>query len=279
LQSCARIEAVMRCVVESVGLLGPGLTSWVAGESILAGRQPYLNSPPQIPRLELLPPTERRLTGATVKYALAVGADALARSSRPARDIPTVFAASGGDGEVLHEICSTLATSERQVSPTRFHNSVHNAPAGYFSIAMGARVASTSLCAYDWTFAAALLEASVQVATLYESVLLIVGDVAYPEPLRTARLVQNSFACALLLGREGEPGLCKLEVGLEPGARPDSVVADPQLEKLRVDNPAARALPLLAAIARGQSIRLAFDYLQDSTLSVGVTALSGHGHQ
>jgi hypothetical protein len=97
--------------------------------------------------------------------------------------------------------------------------------------------------------------------------------------LRTARPVQNSFACALLLGRAGGPGLCNLEVRLEPGARADSVVADPQLEKLRVDNPAARALPLLTAIARRQSIRLAFDYLQDSTLSVGVTALAGHGHQ
>ena len=39
------------------------------------------------------------------------------------------------NGQVIHEICEALATDEREVSPTRFHNSVHNASAGYWGIA------------------------------------------------------------------------------------------------------------------------------------------------
>ena len=35
------------------------------------------------------------------------------------------------DCDNVHAICESLATPERQVSPTRFHNSVHNAAAGW----------------------------------------------------------------------------------------------------------------------------------------------------
>jgi hypothetical protein len=223
-----------------------------------------------MPKLDLLPATERRRTSTTVKYALTAGADALAGTSRAARDIATVFAASSGDGEVLHEICATLASSERQVSPMKFHNSVHNAAAGYWSIATGAQIASSSVCAYDWSFAAGLLEAVAQVHSGDEAVLLVVSDVAYPKPLREVRPINESFACALLLSRHSEVNLCTLDVHFEPGTRATSTMDHASLEALRQDNPSARALPLLAAIARHEWGHLTFDYLRDATLFVEV---------
>ena len=48
------------------------------------------------------------------------------------------------------------------VSPTRFHNSVHNAAAGYWTIGAGAMQPATAISAFDASFAQGLLEAMVQ---------------------------------------------------------------------------------------------------------------------
>jgi hypothetical protein len=45
---------------------------------------------------------------------------------------------------------------------------------------------------------------------------------------------------------------------------------DPRLETLRASNPAARSLPLLAALAGGESGEVVLPYLEDSHLSVRV---------
>ena len=61
-----------------------------------------------------------------------------------APDAAVVFASGDADGENLHHILESLATPEHEVSPTRFHNSVHNAAAGYWNIATGARTPAHS---------------------------------------------------------------------------------------------------------------------------------------
>ena len=99
-----------------------------------------------------LPSAERRRTGPVVRAALAAAHEAVAQSGRDAATLAAVFASSGGDGGNFHAICETLASDDPQLSPTRFHNSVHNAPAGYWSIATRAMAASNVLCAYDGSF-------------------------------------------------------------------------------------------------------------------------------
>jgi hypothetical protein len=163
-----------------------------------------------------------------------------------------VFAASGGDGETVHETLTVLAGAKREVSPTRFHNSVHNAPSGYWSVATGSRAPSTSLCAFDDSFAAGLLEAAVQATVQDCKITLIAYDVSYPEPLHAARPIVAAFATALVLAphRTGR-AIAALSVGLTQAGSTASSLLDPELERLRLGNPAARALPLLAALARG----------------------------
>jgi hypothetical protein len=51
-----------------------------------------------------------------------------------AAETASVFTSSGGDGDVIHHICETLTQPGREVLLTRFHNSVHNAPAGYYQL-------------------------------------------------------------------------------------------------------------------------------------------------
>ena len=76
-------------------------------------------------------------------------------------DVPSlasVFASANGDGVVIDAILRMLASTPHAVSPTQFHNSVHNAPSGYWGIAMRATPASTSLCGYDGSLACGLIE-------------------------------------------------------------------------------------------------------------------------
>jgi hypothetical protein len=198
----------------------------------------------------------------TVKLALVLGEEALKAAHREPG--PTVFASSGGDGDTIHQILSVLASADRAVSPTRFHNSVHNAPAGYWSIATGSTSASTSLCCHDDSFAAGLLEAGVQASVEGHAVTLIAYDVQYPAPLNDVRPLGAAFGVALVLAPAPTPAaFASIDVVLKPGAADASILASADLEALRQRTPAARSLPLLTALARQVDTVVTIDYLGD----------------
>ena len=243
---------MMRVFVEGIGILAPGLEGWPSTREVLANTRPFEPRPVSAPPVGLLPPAERRRAGLTVRLAMAVGIEALGQAQRAPQEMPMVFATSGGDGETIHEILAVLATKQREVSPTRFHNSVHNAPSGYWALATGSRAPSISLSAYDDSFAAGLLEAAVQVTVHDSPVTLIAYDVPYPPPLHAARPVASIFGMALVLTPHGgERAFASLTVEMAGFSQPATGMLDPELERLRMANPAARALPLLAAMARG----------------------------
>src|SRR3546814_15018794 len=77
---------------------------------------------------------------------------------------------------ILQRSSAALATPERIVSPTDFHNSVHNAAAGYWGIGTGSRAPSTTLAGYDAAFALGLLESGLQVVGDRRAVLPVVFD-------------------------------------------------------------------------------------------------------
>ena len=105
----------------------------------------------------------------------------------------------------------------REVSPTSFHNSVYNAPAGYWSIATHSRLASTSVCAYDVSFAAGLFEAAAYATVEHQPVMLIASDLPFPAPLHAIRPVEESFAAALLMTPTARVGsVMRWEISLEP---------------------------------------------------------------
>jgi hypothetical protein len=266
----AAIRTRVKAYVHSIGLLAPGLSNWMQSMPVLAGEAVYRAGPLDAPHPELLPPAERRRTGLPVKLALAVGQQALESAGVEPTRIRTIFASSGSDGEVLHELCETLAGPQREISPTRFHNSVHNAPAGYWGIATRAIAPSISLACYDATFAAGLIEAAVQLATEADQVLLICCDVPYPEPLAAVRPISAAFACALLLSRSGgDDRVGEVHLSIATGSR-DTALHDPALESLRRGNPAARSLALLAALASGQPRDIALEYVGGQHVRLGV---------
>ncbi|MDE1906628.1 MAG: beta-ketoacyl synthase chain length factor [Rhodospirillales bacterium] len=261
----------MKLFLDAVGLRGPGLDGWEASAPILAGNAPYLPASTAIPPAALLPPNERRRAPQTVKLALAVGAEAFASAGIAPADCAAVFASSGGDGETIHGILATLAGPVRELSPTRFHNSVHNVAAGYWSIATGAKTPATSLCAHDGSLAAGLLEAGAQ-ALAGGIVALVAYDLPYPEPLASARHIGAAFGVTLLLSSVvSTRSLAHLEIELcAPG---NYACVTPELEALRRDIPAARVLPLLEALARREETAVMLEYLEDLALTVRVVPL------
>lgn len=239
----------VKVYIEAIGAIGPGANNWPEWRSILREEVAYQPARTVNPVLNVLPSAERRRVGIGVKIALASGLEALSAAGIDPSSMTTVFCSSGGDGENCHLICEALASSDRMLSPTRFHNSVHNAPSGYWGIASGAMLPSTSLCAYDAGFAVGLLEAAVQCAVERRPVLLVVYDTPYPQPLHGVRPIADQFAISILLTPEATPGsMTAIDVSLEK--TPSTTMQNSDLEIVRAGIPAARALPLMQVMAQ-----------------------------
>jgi len=260
--------------VRAIAAIGPGFDDWPSLLAQLHGTVPALLEDTRIPALTTLPPAERRRVGKVVKLAIATGLQACeAAGADPAR-LASVFTSSGGDGDNCHAICETLASDDRLISPTRFHNSVNNAASGYWGIATGAQAPSTIVSAFDGSFAAGLLEAVVQLhADAIDDILLIAYDVPYPAPLSEARPMIDAMSIALLLSRT--PGIGSARLVLSLVDAPSSPLVDATLEHLRTGIPCARALPLMAAIAHvidGSHRQLCIlEHLAGAQLQVEVT--------
>lgn len=251
--------------IVGVAVWGPGLEGWVASRAVLAGTQPYEPRPSPAPPPTLLAATERRRTGPVVRLALAVASEAAVMSGLPAASLRSVFGSSNGDGVVVGGILHALAESngERVVSPTAFHNSVHNAAAGYWSIATAGRAPATCLGAYDDTWAASLLTAMVDMQAVQAPVLLCCYDHPLPPPLDSARPTTDPFGAGLVLAPPGSAGrLAGLRVRYDPEPAPSTFARAEALRPLVAGNAIARAVPLLEALARGGAAHQVLPYLQ-----------------
>ncbi len=249
----------MNVGIQGIGLLAAGLEGWQAGRAVLAGTEPFAPIAAPDPKATLLPPNERRRSSDSVRWAVHVAQEAIAQSGLDPCEVPTIFASSGGEMGVLDTLCCTLTMSERVISPTLFHQSVHNTAAGYWSIATTCQQSSTALSCYDDSFAAGLLEAITLVCMEQCPVLLVAYDLAVPAPLNEARPITTGFAVALVLAPPSGCSLSGVRLSLDEAHQDEPTgLVDPALERVRQDNPAARSLPLLSAIAAGrpQSIRL-----------------------
>jgi len=264
----------MRCWIGSVAVIGPGLPGWAASEAVLAGGSPWTRTEVTLPPPALLPPTERRRTSPTVRLALAAAAEATAEEADRAA-LETVFASSNGDGVIVGSILDALHDPAGvTVSPTQFHNSVHNAPAGYWHIGVSSTAPSVSLGGYDGSFAAGLLTAVTTVAVRGRAVLLCAYDVPMSSPLAAVRPTGAAFAAAFVLRPEpGSVSGSSLRAALELRYRavpaPEAPPTD-ALDALAVENPAARALPLLRALAARRAAVLHVPLLEDAHLELRV---------
>lgn len=260
-----------RVFVEGVAVLGPAMPDWQHARDILASDRAFEPQPVKLTAPELLPSSERRRAGDAIKLSMAAALAAVRDANADAAQLANVFSSTGGDCENCHSILEVLASDDRQISPTRFHNSVHNAPAGYWSIATKCMAPSTSLCAYDAGFSAGLIEAATQTIASGERCLLVAFDTQYPQPLYAQRPIPHYFALGLVLNATATAA-AQATLDLALCREPVDTMIDTQLEQLRARVPSARALPLLKLLATKSAGRAVIEYLSPHNLAIEVDA-------
>jgi hypothetical protein len=253
------------CHVGGLALLGPGLPGWSASQPVLSGAQPWADAPLTIPPPAMLAPTERRRTSLVVRLALAAAAEAVEASGMAPDALETVFASSNGDGAVVGAILDTLATPGGEVSPTQFHNSVHNAAAGYWGIGAHSTRPSISVGCHRDSFPLGLLHAALRRGP----VLFCAYDAPLPEPLAPLQPTDFPFAMACVLTPAPTAAtVAKLTFRYAAEA---AVPEASCWQALEDGNPAARSLPLLAALARRLPATVVFPLLDGARLDIEVT--------
>lgn len=264
----------MRAGIAGIGLLGPGLDGWEQSAPVLRGDSPYSAGEVNPAPPTFLSSRERRRTSLTVRLALNVAAQAMACCGIPTSELAPVFGTGNGDGQVIHKLLDALAKPDKLVSPTQFHNSVHNAAVGYWSIGASSRKASTCIAAHDFTFAATVIKSMVHVHCEGEPVLTVVYDAPFPEPLNSARpMAPAPFGVAMVLtpvgsgSRIAEIGLVEIGHGGAEVSRPRV----PDLTDLWSGNPAGRSIPMLEALAAKTAAHIVFQYPQDGYLKLALT--------
>ncbi|MBN1378386.1 MAG: beta-ketoacyl synthase chain length factor [Gammaproteobacteria bacterium] len=259
-----------RLFIDAIGVATTGMPNWAVASEILCGHKPYHPEPLEYCKPALLPPNEKRRSTKLVRLAFRVCEEILTKNPAAAQNTLSVFASSGGDYQIIDQICRVLAEKDRALSPTQFHNSVHNSAAGYWSIATQSTLPSTSLSGHDLTFAAGLLEAATMAIEAEQPVLLATYDTELPEPLLKKRNIAFPFAVALLLApKKSEDTIAGITIQ-RCHQLIETKCVNPDIELLRTGNPAARALPLLERIAMRENSTVILSAPGDAALKLEI---------
>lgn len=237
--------------VTGISLWAPRLPGWQVAAPVLRGEAAVPEPQATRPAPTLLAATERRRAPDTVAIALEVAARACESAGVEPREVASVFATTHGDLAINDYMSETLARTPALVSPIRFHNSVLNAAAGYWSIGTGSMQSSTALTAWEDTFGEGLLEAMTQAEASGRPTLLVAYDIEARGPLATVVTSHGVLGVGVVLTPVPGPGTLarvrwRTARGTErtaPLARNLAAVAD---------NAMAACLPFCEAVALRQ---------------------------
>ena len=247
---------LLRIRVEGIGFWAPSLPGWAVARAAFRGEGGPVDPPAKRPSPEILAPAERRRAPDSVAMALEVAAAAVRESGRDPATLPSVFTSAHGDLAVNDYMSSILATEPTLISPTRFHNSVHNASAGYWTIATGCRAASTAVTAFDASFAAGLFEAVTQCIADDQPVLLVAYDVQAVGALASVTHSEGLLAAAFVIAPESASSAQPVfEATLVSGAT-SPVPLRSSAARALAGNAMADVLPFVEALALDASGRL-----------------------
>jgi hypothetical protein len=230
----------------------PTLPGWPLARAALRGEAAPQDPPARRPAPELLPPAERRRAPDSVALALEAASAAVAASGLAPQSLPSVFVSAHGDLAISDHLCSMLASTPTLISPTRFHNSVLNAAAGYWTMGVGCHEASTALTAFEHSFANGLLVAATQCLADDRPVLLVGFDVPAAGALRSVTRSEGLLAVALVLSPEmSGQRIAAFDAALVPrtAGSPAPAPSSPAAQSL-AGNALADALPFFEALAR-----------------------------
>ena len=226
----------------------PGWDAWCA--ALRGGPQP---APAVKPNPSRLSANERRRASDSVLLAIEVAEHAVRASGHDASQLASIFTSAHGDLPITDALCTQLAQAPLQLSPTRFHHSVHNAASGYWAIASGCRAPSTAVSAHAHSFAAGLLEALLHCACEREPVLLVGYDTEALGLLADVNGSRGLLGVALVLAPDrGASSMATLHWRLGDGDVRPSLARSAAARALHA-NPISTALPLFESLAQGEA--------------------------
>jgi hypothetical protein len=243
------MSALPPVAIEGVAFWHTRLPGWALARAVICGEQEAPATSATRPTPSLLAPTERRRAPDTVALALEVAARACEAAARSPAQLRSVFASTYGDLGISDYMCATLAGTPTLISPTKFHNSVHNASAGYWSIGTSSHTSYTAISAYRYTFANAVLEAATQVVCDGQPVVCVAFDVQSSGPLGTVAPSSGLLGAALVLAPSRGDSHRTLELRVEKGSATDVTPARSPAATLVAQNALAPCLPFFEALA------------------------------
>ena len=218
------------------------------------------------PKPEAIPARERRRSGLLINLAVEVAHQACEQGNVDKKMVPSVFTSAMCDTVIADYMCRKLSTTEKLISPTKFHNSVHNAPSGYWSISAENRAPSTFVGGFLESFGAAFLEATSQAHASQKPVLLVAYDIENRPPFSDVTAIKESMGCAFIIAPDGSAETQEggqnfdehrtISVGatvdFQVGKQSDRryLPCSPALAELARENPVGCALTLMEQLAR-----------------------------
>jgi hypothetical protein len=231
--------------VKGLGLWTPGFTSAEAW----CRREPD----PEItkPEANLLKGSLKRRSSELTRIAVEVYNQATLQAQRNPSTVPSVWATAHGEHSTALRLLAMMHEGEGKVSPTGFHNSVHNTASGYASIATGNTSPSTTLTGGSEIVSASLIEAVSLAEALDQDTVVILFDEALKQPFDLPG-VHTPLGVGLCLGSNPENALAEIS-----GFRRDSspLKPDHHFGHLHV----SAALPLLEHIVGRRSGRVSLE--------------------
>jgi hypothetical protein len=250
-----KARALQPAQVAGISFWSTRLPGWEIARAVIRGEMPSPTANSPRPAPTLLAPTERRRAPDSVALALEVAAKACEAAGVDASTLSSVFASTHGDLAISDYMCATLAGTPTLISPIKFHNSVHNAAAGYWTIGSHCDAPYTAVSGHHYTFGLGLLEALVQVSNEGKPVLYVAFDVEGKGPLQAMAQSEGLVGVGVVLepARTGS-GRTRVSAQLEfeiPVTTAASAAAE-----LVAKNSMAPSLPLFEALALEHDARV-----------------------
>lgn len=255
--------------VAGVGVWHERFSSWEEFCTVLAGGA---GAEASVLKPETIPANERRRAPLSVKMAVEVMDQACRSAGLDPAGLATVFASVYGDIQITDYMCRTLATAPRTVSPTKFHNSVHNASTGYWSMATQAHGPANAISAYSCSASMALLEGAIQAVEEGIPVLVAMQEMATLTAFKPIYDTEQALSTALVLVPPDYRASTLATVRLEASGVSRDFPELPTTSDIDwSDNFAARMLPLLQSLATPGVTQLSMPLSAGSSMSLDVT--------
>ncbi|NND00631.1 MAG: hypothetical protein HKN85_10660, partial [Gammaproteobacteria bacterium] len=203
------------------------------------------------PKPEVIPANERRRAPLPVRLAVETSWQSTCQAGLDPANLASVFVSGIGDTQLTDYMCRTVTGDNTALSPTKFHNSVHNAAAGYWTISTGCMQAANSVAGFQESVSLTLMEGLVECQIEQRPILLTFYDAPSSKVLQELLRNEYPFSASIIIAPAGTaPSQPRFVAEIDnQGCEPPDFSGSELLEHCYEVNPAAKILPLLKILA------------------------------